>query len=100
MEKVTLEELTEKAQNGEWTEAVIVFTPHGFKKEYKDDIIARSYTVYSNAKWFNPAMLGNSLFGNCLDGLDNGVRLDYYFRTGEWIIDYCYITKSKEKKEG
>lgn len=41
-------------------------------------------------------MSGYSIFGDSLDGSDNGVRLDYYMadeRAGEdgWKIERCYI---------
>jgi len=34
-------------------------------------------------------MMGCSLFGDCLDGYDLGVRLDYY----NWKIDFCYFVE-------
>ena len=51
--------------------------------------IQRSYRVQSNEKYFLPQMLGNSLFADCLDGTEFGVRLDWY--KADWEVDYCYL---------
>ena len=67
---------------------VIVFKQgNWFKKEYTE--IERSYRVSSSNKYFIPSNIGNSLFADCLDDTDCGVRLDYYL--GYWEIDYCYM---------
>lgn len=88
MEKLTLEQLEEKT---DWKSAVIVFKSESFSNNYS--LKERSYKINRNSKWFNPEMIGCSLFGNCLDDKDLGVRLDWYMRDTEhpWIIDYCYI---------
>lgn len=67
--------------------AVIVFTQDSFNKEYSET--SRSYQVSLANKYFLPNQAGNSLFGNCLDGSEDMVRLDYYLTS--WKIDYCYI---------
>ena len=92
MEKLTLEEL----RKTEWNEAVIVFSNDSWDREYSET--ERSYKVNKSAKFFNPMMNGNSLFGSCLDGKDNGVRLDVYMgllpeEGKRWLVEYCYITK-------
>lgn len=84
MKKMTLNELS---NNKSWKKAVIVFTKDSFNREYSEK--SRSYEVSSNDKYFDGNMIGNSLFGNCLDGTDNDVRLDRYI--GDWKVDYCYI---------
>lgn len=72
-------------------EAVIVFKQESFDKPYSE--LSRSYAVCSETKYFQPRMGGNSLYGNCLDGSDNGVRLDWYmFGDKPWLVDYCYLT--------
>jgi hypothetical protein len=88
MNKLTLQELK---NNKEWEKAVIVFTKDSFKEEYTQE--ERSYSVRSNAKYFDNTKIGNSLFGNCLDGKDSGVRLDQYIHAleNEWKVEYCYI---------
>ena len=68
---------------------VIVFTENSFPSPY--DVTGRSYEVSSMAKYFNPSALGNGLVGNCLDGKDDGVRLDYYMGEYGWKPEYCYI---------
>ena len=81
-------------KNDVWKEAVIVFTESSFKIPYAER--DRSYTISSDAKYFDANMNGSSLFGNCLDGVDLGVRLDHYMYDG-WKVDYCYITEYKEE---
>ena len=47
------------------------------------------YEFTSDNKYFLGNMSGNSIYADCLDGKDLGVRLDWYL--GQWEIDYCYI---------
>ena len=49
----------------------------------------RSYRVTSDNKRFIGGMCGNSIFADCLDGRDLGVRLDWYLK--DWKVDYCYL---------
>jgi len=88
MDKLTFKQLKDSK---DWKEAVIVFTENSFTKPYMEE--QRSYKVSSDAKYFDGSKIGNSLFGNCLDGTDNGVRLDHYMRSdeGKWIVEYCYL---------
>lgn len=93
MEKLTFNQLKE---NTSWKEAVVVFTPESFSREYSEE--SRSYKISSDAKYFDGSKIGNSLFGDCLDGTDNGVRLDWYMKalpeeTTRWVVDFCYITE-------
>lgn len=102
MEKISYGELCEKMRefnkvhnntskgNNKVLKGVIVFTQDSFDKTYTE--VERSYEVTSDNKAFLPNMISNSIFGNCLDGIDNGVRLDLYIYDG-WKIDYCYITE-------
>lgn len=60
-----------------------------FRKEYSE--IERGYRVSSSNKAFIPGQIGSSIFANCLDGTEFGVRLDYY----DWDVDYCYIEEDK-----
>lgn len=91
--KITFQEL--KARK-DWKQVVIVFSQDSFTKPYAEQ--ARSYIVSSDDKYFNDKAHGNSLYGNCLDGENLGVRLDIYMHSisedglGErWIPEYCYI---------
>lgn len=72
---------------------VIVFTKGSFSREY--DELSRSYRVNSSEKVFNDTMGGFSLYGNCLDGTDLGVRLERYMEAygndNGWKVDYCYM---------
>jgi hypothetical protein len=86
MQKLTLSQLHDL----EWQEAVVVFTEDSWKRQYS--LEARSYEISSDNKYFNPNAISSSLFGNCLDGTDNGVRLDLYMHEN-WKVDYCYIIK-------
>ena len=93
MEKLTLRDLQ---KNDNWEKAVIVFKEKSFEREFSET--ERSYEISRDNKYFNWQMNGNSLFGDCLDGKDNGVRLDIYMsllpKEGKrWIEDYCYIVK-------
>jgi hypothetical protein len=90
MNKLTFAELERRK---DWTEAVIVFTEASFKEIYP--LEARSYQIFADAKYFNPNMNGTSLYGYALDGSDQGVRLDWYWRgtKDNWQIEYCYILK-------
>lgn len=93
MNKITLSDLRE---NTSWEKAVVVFTQDSFSNNFSE--VERSYEISKENKYFNPNMNGNSLFGNCLDGKDDGVRLDIYMSIlpeegKRWIVEYCYIIK-------
>jgi len=83
---MTLEDLK---NNKEWEQAVIVFTKGSFNKEYSEK--SRSYKVNKTSNYFDGSKMGKELIGNCLDGEDEGVRLDHYL--GDWKVDYCYKVK-------
>lgn len=92
--RITFQELE---ANKDWQEAVLVFKNESFGSQ-ELSLEERSYKVSSDAKFFDPQMIGNSLVGNCLDGKDLGVRLDWYMslRPEEgkrWEVEYCYIIK-------
>ena len=63
----------------------IVYKQSNWNEQYSET--SRTYVVRSDNKYFLPNMIGNSLFGNCLDGTDDGVRLDWY----NWEIEYVHI---------
>lgn len=71
--------------NGAYLKAAIVFKESNWDHPYTEK--ERTYYVSNGSKFFIPGMLGNSLFGDCADGRDIGVRLDWY----NWDIDYCYL---------
>lgn len=89
MEKIRLEDLQ---NNKDWEKAVIVFTEDTWSKVFSEE--SRSYEVVRDNNYFNSDKISTSLYGNCLDGRDNGVRLDLYMSShAEWKVDYCYIVQ-------
>lgn len=69
--------------------AVIVFTKESFSKDYTET--ERSYEVSSESNYFKSGKISNAIYGNCLDGRDNGVRLDWYIGSGEWRVEKIYL---------
>jgi len=73
--------------------AHVIFTEDSFKKTYS--LLSRTYCISSDNKAFWPNMGGYSIFGYCLDGTDQGVRLDWYMaeegNPGGWKVEDCYI---------
>ena len=108
MKKTTLSEIKEvfreynKRNNinyGTYTEvpeitAVIVYKQSNFEKNFSET--ERSYRVNNrDGKTFFYSMLGNSMWGDCLDRKDLRVRLDYYNRD----IEYCYFEQERTTYE-
>lgn len=76
--------------DGKRLTGVIVFAKGSFAQEYTEQ--ERSYRVSSMAKYFRKGMLGRALPGDCLDGKDLGVRLDYYMKgSPRWRVEKAYI---------
>lgn len=73
--------------------AIIVFTEDSFDRRYPR--LSRSYITSSNNKAYQPNMSSYSVFASCLDGTDQGVRLEWYMEahgnTGGWKVEDCYI---------
>lgn len=92
MNKLTFDELNEILKNDHSKNGVIVFKQNAnWTEEYSEE--ERSYIVSGSCKYFNPAMLGSSIFGTNLTNTDRGVRLDWYMHQDEypWEVDYCYL---------
>lgn len=64
--------------------AVIVYKQSNFTQEYSER--SRSYLIDNNNHYFDNK-ISNALWGSCLDGTDQNVRLDYY----NWDIEKCYF---------
>ena len=64
---------------------VIVYTKDSFTKPFT--VKERSYRVSSYNRCFQSGKIANSMYGDCLDGKDLGVRLDWY----NWKVEYCYF---------
>lgn len=89
LEKVTFDYLQKHCN--EWLRAVIVFEDSILKSS---NIEQRSFLVSSDEKFFNPEMIGNSLYATSLDSKTNEiVRIDRLVYSGS--IDYCYVMKWK-----
>jgi hypothetical protein len=72
--------------DGEEKTAVVVYSQSNFDKEYSE--LSRSYRISNfGGKAFFDGMCGNSIYGDCLDGSEYGVRLDAY----RWKVEKCYI---------
>lgn len=73
---------------------VIVFTMGSFDAPYTEK--ERSYRVSNNNHAYQSGKISNSIWGDCLDGKDLGVRLDWYMHDG-WKVDYCYFENAENK---
>lgn len=73
--------------------AHIIFTEDSFAKFFP--LLSRTYSISSDNKAFWPGMGGYSIFSNCLDGIDHGVRLDWYMAeegvADGWKVQDCYV---------
>lgn len=70
----------------------IVFSPDSFDKPYSEQ--SRTYVVSSNNKAYISGMGGFSIYGSCLDGTDQCLRIDGYIRaTDGWKIERCYMKR-------
>lgn len=76
--------------------AYITFSNFGPESSLSYTQLSRTYAITSNSKAFRPDMAGYSIFGQCLDGKDFGVRLDRFMaeerggKTG-WVVEDCCI---------
>ncbi len=75
-------------------EGIIVFKQESFTEPYTK--VQRSYKTNNLQKAFIPSMISSSLFADCLDNTDNGVRLDWYMKgEGAWKVEYCYLLEKE-----
>lgn len=70
---------------------VVVFTEDSFTAPYTEK--ERSYRVDNSQKAFRPNTISNSIWSDCLDGKDFGVRIDLYMydEINPWKVEYCYL---------
>lgn len=91
--KAKFREFEEKNWPHKSLTAIIVFTEDSFDKPYPR--ISRSYCLSSDNKAFWPRAAGYSIFSDCLDGTDPGVRLEWYMaeegNKDGWKVEDCYI---------
>lgn len=83
--------ITAKGSKPDTLVAVVVLTEDSFNKPYTE--VERSYRFSNHNKAFIADQISNSIFADCLDGNDSGVRLDWYIPT-EWKVEYCYFEES------
>ena len=69
----------------DWKVAHVTYKESNWSKPYSKK--ERTYRITSDAKHFDSSKLGKSLFGDCLDGIDLGVRLDMY----NWEVESIEI---------
>ena len=85
MDKITSYSQLRKIDD--WNTARVIFKQENFNKPYSKE--ERTYEIDKEmSKYFDPEMIGSSIFGNCLDGRDLYVRLDIY---DNWKIDEIVI---------
>lgn len=79
------DEMNKCHETGVHRTAIIVFSQDNWPtKQFSE--LSRSYASPSDQWGWDYSKLGNCRLANCLDGTDNGVRLDYY----NWKIEYWY----------
>lgn len=73
--------------------ACIVFSESNWPDRHYP-VQSRTYEIRSDNKAFR-SCCSSSLYGSCLDGTDEGVRLDWYMKDfgnkNGWLVDYCYL---------
>lgn len=70
----------------------IVFTQDSFDKPYSEQ--SRTYVVSSDNKAYIAGAGGYSIFGSCLDGSDQNIRLELYMHgDNAWKIERCYMQR-------
>ena len=78
--------LKELVDNKSWETALITFCSSNWKNlSFTEE--ERTYRVSKNNRYFQDGKISNSLFGDCLDGKDLGVRLDAY----KWKVEKIQI---------
>lgn len=76
--------------------AYITFSFFGQENTKDYPWISRTYVVSSNNKAFQPNMGGYSIFGSCLDGTDQHIRLENFMREERgaqngWVVEECCL---------
>ena len=95
--KETFCDLKQKFPKDDLT-AHIVFTADSFAEPYS--LLSRTYSFNSNNNGFWPGKFSRSIFAYCLDGTDQGVRLDWYLleegNKDGWKVQNCYILEQMQ----
>ena len=75
----------------------VVFSAESFEKPYNEE--SRTYLISSNNKAYKSGMGGYSIYGSCIDGSDQNIRLEGYMRgNNAWKIEKCYMLKDDYDK--
>lgn len=100
MKKMSYEEfdkmMCEANGNEEMLLGAIVFTEDSFIQKYSEE--ERTYLVSSFEKHYKAGSTSDSLVGDCLDGNDDGVRLDKCMKLDGWKPEFCYLISCKTCK--
>lgn len=84
------DEMNRCHETGNHRTAVIVFKTSNWPgRDYSEE--CRSYRSHSNQWGWDYSKMGQCRIGDCLDGSDPGVRLDWM----GWDVDYWYWENSK-----
>lgn len=91
-----------KTQLAKPMSACIVFADSNWPDWYYP-LCSRTYEVSSDNKAFRPSCCSTSLFGSCLDGTDQMVRLDCYMEDfgnkDGWVVDHCYLKENGDESD-
>lgn len=74
--------------------AVVVISEDSFYAPYTEK--ERSYRFTNHNKAFIPSNLSRSIFADCLDDKEVGIRLDWYLGDA-WKVEYAYIESEDEE---
>lgn len=91
MKQVTYSQMQEELYDQENKYVLITYKQENWDKEYSEQ--SRTYMVGSYNKCFKSGMLGNSMYGSCIDGTDVGVRLDWY----NWKVEKIMLLETQEE---
>ena len=91
-----------KTQLAKPVSACIVFADSNWP-DHHYPLRSRTYEVSSDNKAFRSSSCSTSLFGSCLDGTDQMVRLDWYMKDfgnkGGWVVDHCYLKENSDESD-
>lgn len=87
-------------EHGKHLTGYLIFSQESFQSPYSEK--SRTYQISSDNKAFNCTTGGYSIFGDSLDGIDRGVRLDLYMadeRGGKdgWKVERCYMKEDSRE---
>lgn len=78
-------------ESGKHRAAIIIFSQSNWDSFHSE--LSRSYTSGSNQSGWDAERMGRCRIGSCLDGLDEGVRLDWY----NWEVEAWYWADDVDK---